>query len=75
MYRLSNYNKIQKYIDDIHVDKVYPRSIVEGIQDGDVFVDDIENPAMVLFWHYCGFAYIAGTCDDQFLHEICGYWR
>lgn len=70
MYRLNNYDNIHKFIDGIHVDKVYPCSIVEGIQSGDIFVDDVKNPSVALFWHYCGFAYIAGKYDDKFIYEI-----
>lgn len=70
MYLLNNYDNIYNFIDCITVDKVYPCSIVEGIQSGDIFVDDVKNPSVTLFWHYCGFAYIAGKYDDEFIYEI-----
>ena len=25
----------------------------------------------VLFWHYCGFAYIVGEADEAFLSQVC----
>ena len=35
---------------------VYPRSIIEGFQQGDVFTDG----KAALFWHNCGFAFLCG---------------
>ena len=50
--------------------RVYPLSIAEKTQYGDVFVDDISDPHTVLFWHYCGFAYLTGEVSDKILNEI-----
>ena len=50
--------------------QVYPLSIAENRQFGDIYVDDTENPKLVLFWHYCGFAYLSGSVSDQNLREI-----
>ncbi len=52
--------------------RVYPLSIAEGIQSGDVYVDSVEDPKTVLFWHYCGFAYISGAVSETILEEIEG---
>ena len=50
--------------------QVYPLSIAEGRQSGDIFVDNLENPNSVLFWHYCGLAYISGRTSESLLEEI-----
>ncbi len=47
-------------------DSVYPLSIAEGVQSGRIFTDD----RAYLFWHHCGFAYLAGRPDAQFLSEV-----
>ena len=47
--------------------RVYPLSIAAGVQAGDIYADDRGN---VLFWHYCGFAYISGTAGQDFLEQI-----
>ena len=47
--------------------RVYPLSIATGIQTGEIYADD---RAGVLFWHYCGFAYISGTADPEFLEQV-----
>lgn len=49
---------------------VYPLSIAENIQSGDIFVDDEAEPHCVLFWHHCGFAYLTGEVSDIILKEI-----
>ncbi|WP_295154214.1 GNAT family N-acetyltransferase [uncultured Ruminococcus sp.] len=46
--------------------RVYPLSMTEGRQSGDIFTDG----RAVLFWHYCGFAYISGEADDAFIDEV-----
>ena len=50
--------------------KVYPISIAEGYQTGEIFADSASNPKAVLFWHYCGFAHISGEYNEGFLEEI-----
>ncbi len=47
---------------------VYPLSIAEGFQDGNVFFSDDSKAA--LFWHYCGFAYLSGSVEESFLEKI-----
>ena len=49
---------------------VYPCSIAEGFQSGDIFVDDSGDVKTVFFWHYCGFGYISGKPSEIFLSEI-----
>lgn len=50
--------------------RVFPMSVAEGYQTGDIFTDDILSPGTVLFWHYCGFAYIVGEISDSILEEL-----
>lgn len=72
MIRVSE-NDFSKYISwamNCSCNQVYPLSIAEGIQSGDIYVDDSENPGMVVFWHYCGFAYISGVASGKNLDEI-----
>lgn len=65
-----------KYLDFIAIadthdcGKVYPLSIAEDIQKGDIFTSSMENYNNVLFWTYCGFAYLSGKADESFLDDI-----
>ena len=45
---------------------IYPRSIAEQAQSGDIFTDGNS----ILFWHLCGFGYIYGERSRAFLEEI-----
>ena len=45
---------------------VYPLSIAEKIQSGDIYTDG----SSCLFRHRCGFGYIYGKCGEAFLDEI-----
>ena len=47
--------------------RVYPLSIATGVQTGDIYADDRGN---VLFRHYCGFAYLSGVVDPDFLEQV-----
>lgn len=49
---------------------VYPMSIAEGFQDGDIYTDCVEHPTFALFWHVSGFAYLTGRPADEYLNEI-----
>ena len=69
MIKLTDYRKINHLIDQIRIEKVYPLSILEGIQTGEIFVDDDEAPTAALIWHYCGFANILGNYDERFIEE------
>ncbi len=55
--------------------RVYPLSIAEGTQEGDIYVSDPDDREAVLFWHCCGFAYISGSPSERFLlqlsREVC----
>ena len=50
--------------------RVYPCSIAEGFQSGDIYVNEGSDVEAVFFWHYCGFGYITGNASDTFLNEI-----
>ena len=45
---------------------VYPLSLAEMNQYGDIYKDRDS----ILLWHYSGFAFIYGACDDLFLETI-----
>lgn len=61
-----DYKAMIPYIDKTTCGVVYPRSIAELTQQGEVYTDG--NSA--LFWHYSGFAFPYGVCDDNFLNRI-----
>ena len=50
--------------------RVYPCSIAERFQSGDIYVNEGVDVETVLFWHYCGFAYISGTVSERIPGEI-----
>ena len=55
-----------EYAERCTANRVYPLSVAAGIQKGEIFTDGFG----VLFWHYCGFAYIAGEVREGFLEDI-----
>ena len=69
MRKLTDYRKIDPLRDQIRIEKVYPLSILEGMQKGEIFVDHEEAPTVALVWHYCGFANILGAYDERFMDE------
>lgn len=50
-------------------DTVAAFSITKGYQAGRVFVDDVDAPGTALFWHYGGFALLAGERVEDALAE------
>lgn len=61
---------ITDFTKQIAIEKVYPLSIINGNQTGEIYVDDSENPTVALFWHYCGFAFIAGKYSRDTVKDI-----
>ncbi len=49
---------------------VYPMSVAEQVQEGDIYTDDIQTPTYALFWHVSGFAYLTGKPSEAELDEI-----
>ena len=49
---------------------VYPLSIVQLYQHGDLFKKCESDCRTILFWHYSGFAFITGEYDEEFLEMI-----
>ena len=62
----TSYQSIIQQIEKTPCGTVYPLSIAEMSQYGDIYKDDDS----VLLWHYCGFAFLYGACDSAFLEEI-----
>ncbi|MBE6867629.1 MAG: GNAT family N-acetyltransferase [Ruminococcus albus] len=52
--------------ENIPFGKIYPLSLAEGRQAGDIYTDG----KAVLFHHLCGFGHIAGSADDAFINSI-----
>lgn len=59
-----------EYAKQCSSNRVYPLSIVEGMQNGEIIPDDENNINAVLFWHYSGFAYLSGNVNESFLQRI-----
>ena len=43
MKKITDYGKINHLMNQIGIEKVYPHSILEGFQSGEIFVDDAET--------------------------------
>lgn len=59
-----------RYMGNSSCGAVYPLSIAEGIQHGEIY--ESEDQKSILFWHHCGFAFLAGICDVPFLEAVYG---
>lgn len=68
MYKAEpkDYLNYVQYIEGSSCGAVYPYSIAEGFQSGDIFSDQ----ASFLFWHYSGFAFLYGRPDERFLEYV-----
>lgn len=68
MYKAEpkDYLNYIRCVDELSCGAVYPYSIAEGFQNGDIFSDS----SSVLFWHYSGFAFLYGRPDERFLEYI-----
>lgn len=62
----SEYDKFIPSAKSCTANKVYPMSIAEGYQEGDIYSDG----DIVMFWHYCGFVYFSGSPSEELLEEV-----
>ncbi len=63
----SKYNEYIRCAEECTANRVYPLSIATGTQDGEIYID---GNGCILFWHYCGFAYISGNVSTDVLEEV-----
>jgi len=49
---------------------VYPLSVAEGTQTGDIYTDSDGCSEKFLFWTQSGFSYLSGVVDNDFLNDI-----
>lgn len=70
MKKLTNYPSLPASLKLFDVEKVYPQSIFDKTQCGEILVDDTENPKVALFWHYCGFANLVGAYEKEHVDEV-----
>jgi len=66
----ENYELVRKYADLSYGEKEYYYAMVEGKQRGRIFVDNTQSIAAVLFWHYCGFGFVAGNPNKIFMENV-----
>lgn len=66
----EHYEKFIKLAKANTCNTVYPMSVAEGFQEGDIYTDCVEHPAFALFWHVSGFAYLTGMPAEEDLNEI-----
>lgn len=77
IYRLDrgSYGKVRRFASESRGEAEYYHALLDGRQTGKVFVDNTENPAAVLFWHYCGYGFAAGEINAEFSREILAMVR
>lgn len=64
----SGYSRFVDSAKRCTANRVYPMSIAEGYQKGDIYIDEKEGA--VMFWHYCGFVYFSGSPSADLLEEV-----
>ena len=82
----SEYSRFIDSAKSCSANRVYPMSIAEGYQEGDIYVEERAHTAatntrdgcavasqaasVVMFWHYCGFVYFSGSPSADLLEEV-----
>ena len=66
MYKVKNCLEYNYYAKNIKCGTVYPLSMIQGYQSGDIYTDG----KALLFHHDCGFAILCGDIGDNFLCDV-----
>lgn len=67
---IKEYSDYISYAEKCSCGTVYPLSIAEKYQYGNIFVNSKGECHTVLFWHQSGFAFISGEYDESFLDFV-----
>lgn len=72
LYKLNSlqYSDLSDIANTHDCGSVYPLSVAEGIQEGEIFANSVKGYDKVLFWTHSGFAYLSGNVDEYFLEDI-----
>ena len=62
----SVYGSFSAFAEAVPFGRVYPLSMTDGRQSGDIYTDG----RAVLFWHHCGFGCISGDADSAFIDGV-----
>lgn len=68
--KIQNYSDCKCFANNVKCGKVYPLSITQLYQQGDIFTKAKTEFKTILFWHYSGFAFISGEYDECFLGSV-----
>ena len=63
---LKQYDAALGFVSGTPCGSVYPLSVLKHRQSGEVYADG----GSLLLWHYCGFAFFFGRCDEAFLEQV-----
>ena len=66
----EQYDKFEELAAANTCNTVYPMSVAEGVQEGDIYADSADDPTYALFWHVSGFAYLTGKPEKEELEAI-----
>lgn len=64
----KSYPDIIRHIETDTCGRVYPLSVLEGFQRGEVFAN--QSCRQILIWHYSGFAFLCGEYGEPFLEQV-----
>lgn len=70
---ISQYPQYADLAERVRHGRVYPLSLAEGFQHGDIYCDESDRAS--LFWHYCGFAFVSGEYDEAFLEAVYAFMK
>ena len=66
MHKVTVFSEYYECAKEIRCGAVYPLSMVQGFQGGDIYTDG----NAFLFHHDCGFAFLCGSITDAFLSDV-----
>lgn len=66
----KEFYKVRPLIKEIEFDAHYVYSIVNSMQEGEIYVDNNEHPTSAFIKHSCGFAYALGDPNNQEFNQL-----
>jgi len=68
----SQYHLVLPLVEDVNFDKVFAQAVIDQIQNGSIFVDNIQHPNTAFISHFVsGFSLLCGNQNnDLFNHQL-----
>jgi len=69
LLKTENYYKLEEPLRTIEINHLFARTVIENKMEGEVYVDDLEQPSSFYVKHHYGMSLLFGKTDNDFFNQ------